>query len=403
MFMTRNLCNLDLNGRLQVIQNDVISPYNARESLKLNVNVKVTEREADEQLNDNSNDKSIDNYNDKAIDNSNDKSIDNLNEYLIQSFPFKMKMKQMWKPYGLRELFERVIPLQGHENDGLIFTPVHDPYQSGTCHRLLKWKPSDMNSVDFLIINGNELHIATQGRTHFYKEFEPLEDEKLIKFVEECDGVKSKCTKSISVKSKSTKSISKSDIERCLNGKIAEFRLDLIGDKWKFMRLRGDKRLPNDSKTVEKVLHSIRDNVSKENLMEREGIIRANWKAREQREKLVVSSDKIKIRIKENTISGRAIPCSTTVEKDKDIKPRSQIIDYSTTPKSSPPFTYPLNLRSHERQFSFSDGWVQEEEEEERVEEIDNCELSGLDYNFGNEKDDDHDGDDHVKTKRIKR
>lgn len=55
-----------------------------------------------------------------------------------------------------------------HENDGLIFSPATDvretftidiqkliyylsiqPYQPGRCYELLKWKPSDLNTVDF--------------------------------------------------------------------------------------------------------------------------------------------------------------------------------------------------------------------------------------------------------------
>ena len=57
-----------------------------------------------------------------------------------------------------------------------------------------------------------------------------------------------------------------------LDDKIAEFRLNPDHpNKWTFMRFRPDKRLPNDSKTVEKVIQSIKDNVRREDLLEREG------------------------------------------------------------------------------------------------------------------------------------
>ena len=54
-----------------------------------------------------------------------------------------------------------------HDNDGLIFSPATDvrfasdlmlsrlmtlslqPYHPGRCNELLKWKPSDLNTVDF--------------------------------------------------------------------------------------------------------------------------------------------------------------------------------------------------------------------------------------------------------------
>lgn len=36
-----------------------------------------------------------------------------------------------------------------HGNDGIIFTPARDPYRPYTCPTLLKWKPANMNSIDF--------------------------------------------------------------------------------------------------------------------------------------------------------------------------------------------------------------------------------------------------------------
>lgn len=207
MFQAKSLAQQPLPARLQVVQNDVISPWKAR--------LKATG----------------------------------------EPYPFQLKLKQMWKPYGLRELFERVIPAQGHENDGLIFTPVNDPYLAGTCHRLLKWKPSEMNSIDFMIVvddekkKKGELHIATNGVPHYYCDFDPASDE----------GLKD---------------------EADLDGKIAEFRYAGPG-LWKFMRFRADKTLPNDVKTVQKVLQSIQDNITRDDLLQRENTIRHNWKARE--------------------------------------------------------------------------------------------------------------------------
>ena len=290
MFMAKNLCGIDLNGRLQAVQNGVIGPLQARdERNSKKEGVSIYER----------------------------------------TFPFKMKMKQMWKPYGLRELFERVIPEQGHENDGLIFTPVRDAYQAGTCHRLLKWKPSELNSIDFLIVkdgSGWQLFIATQGRVHYYMDFDVERDDLLLKSVDKIDD---------------------------LDGKIAEFRMtpDHV-NKWTFMRFRPDKRLPNDSKTVEKVLQSIKDNVKKEDLLERESKIRSNWKARE-------SNNLIDRSNQSNSIMSAKPPVPDR-ERETGLVPRSQLI----SPKM--PFTYPLNLRTTESKASYKeyDGWYEEADDE---------------------------------------
>lgn len=291
MFNAKNLCSMDLNGRLQVIQNDIITPLERR-----------------------------------------DKSEGQKTVYEA-AFPFKMKMKQMWKPYGLQELFERVIPAQGHENDGLIFTPVKDAYMAGTCHRLLKWKPSEMNSIDFLIkikqagdegeYSEGELWIASQGRCHYYCDFDPKLDEKL-KSEYDADALG-------------------------LDDKIAEFRLNPDHpNKWTFMRFRPDKRLPNDSKTVEKVIQSIKDNVRREDLLEREGRIRVNWKAREN-VKSTSGHANIHINNAPQTQTHTNQPFHTY------LVPRSQRIKPPVT------FKYPLNLRTEaaKKAYKDADGWLE--------------------------------------------
>ncbi len=234
----------------------------------------------------------------------------------------------MWKPYGLRELFERVIPAQGHENDGLIFTPVKDGYLAGTCQRLLKWKPSEMNSIDFqIMINGDDgssgqLFMASHGRPCYYTDFDPHQDSELIK-----EGLNS------------------------VNGKIAEFRLNPSHpNKWTFMRFRPDKRLPNDTKTVEKVLQSIKDNVRREDLLERETVIRSNWKSREQKKDKGTS---------ESSIRAPVSAIEQVSSSDTLRVPRSQTVEPAV------PFKYPLNLRTEAAKSAYleADGWVDEVEQ----------------------------------------
>lgn len=361
MFMARTLIGLDLPGRLQIVQNDIITPHEKRMSST------------------------------------------------GEKYPFKIKLKQMWKPYGLRDLFERVIPGQGHENDGLIFTPVKDGYFAGTCHRLLKWKPSDMNTIDFLIVcivdgrifdfndntNSNinlsndtikvELHIATQGRSHFYMNFDILKDEELSKL---------------------------SPAEYC--GKIGEFRyisgskdcdstagFDDSKDRWGFMRFRPDKRLPNDSKTVEKVLHSIKDNVTKEDLLKREVVIRSNWKKREASVAVPSSGLKsapsnaynntVKNGTSSSTFSNASKnPYITANTKTNDNSSKSDDIDLivprSQQEKSSP-FKYPLSLSdSSMRDFSWtstpSQSRAESESDQEETAGINEKEVQSSSINY---------------------
>src|SRR6185437_892359 len=73
------------------------------------------------------------------------------------SFPFhipllifflylRVELKELQLSYGLNRVFDQ-IPHLKHGNDGLIFTPVKPPYVCGTCENILKWKPSNKNTV----------------------------------------------------------------------------------------------------------------------------------------------------------------------------------------------------------------------------------------------------------------
>lgn len=63
--------------------------------------------------------------------------------------PFTIEMKQMFKCSRMDYIFDHVIPNLEHGNDGLILTPVRTPYIHGTDRNLFKWKPPDLNTVDF--------------------------------------------------------------------------------------------------------------------------------------------------------------------------------------------------------------------------------------------------------------
>lgn len=64
--------------------------------------------------------------------------------------PFSVRKKDFWDQklaYSL--LSEKFLRLLSHEPDGLIFQPKLEPYVCGRCDEVLKWKPSEQNSVDF--------------------------------------------------------------------------------------------------------------------------------------------------------------------------------------------------------------------------------------------------------------
>ncbi|XP_035210837.1 mRNA-capping enzyme-like isoform X2 [Stegodyphus dumicola] len=67
--------------------------------------------------------------------------------------PFSVRAKDFWDITSARQILgEKFKKDMSHEVDGLIFQPVPDPYICGRCKDVLKWKPANLNSVDFKLV-----------------------------------------------------------------------------------------------------------------------------------------------------------------------------------------------------------------------------------------------------------
>lgn len=217
----------------------------------------------------------------------------------IQEFktklPFSLCLKKMWKPYAVAEILHYEIPNLKHGNDGLIFTPVSDPYIAGTCESILKWKPSEMNTVDFLLrVNHEayidserlELWVGNRDGQSFYAHH-PW-DPDLVQY----DGLVIECRLMLSKESSPKRSDNQPNnlsIESSPNSTIVPIddvdylkSTGRIGSpSWKFTRVRRDKISGNNVRVVQKIIESISDNVTSEELIAAIPAIRRAWKARE--------------------------------------------------------------------------------------------------------------------------
>lgn len=103
-----------------------------------------------------------------------------------------------------------------HEVDGLIFQPVNDPYKTGQCPNILKWKPHTLNSIDFRV-----RIVRIQNAGCLPETFASLkvgrEDTEMARI-------------------KATKEFREND------NKIVECTWDYQRNTWKFLRVRTDKR-----------------------------------------------------------------------------------------------------------------------------------------------------------------
>ncbi|KAF5300294.1 hypothetical protein FQA39_LY11151 [Lamprigera yunnana] len=154
--------------------------------------------------------------------------------------PFSIRKKEFWHITQAGSLLsEKFAKTLSHEPDGLIFQPVTEPYRAGPCDDILKWKPLELNSVDFRlkIVHEGGLGIIPKkiGELYVGQLDKPF---ATIKFSKEL---------------------------RDLDNKIVECKYE--NTHWKFMRERTDKSYPNAYSTAIAVYRSILKPVTKEYLL----------------------------------------------------------------------------------------------------------------------------------------
>ncbi|XP_044267680.1 mRNA-capping enzyme [Tribolium madens] len=157
------------------------------------------------------------------------------------SEPFSVRKKDFWEITQAASLLgEKFAKALSHEPDGLIFQPSKEPYSPGRCDEVLKWKPLNMNSVDFRlkIVKEEGAGIVSRKVGHLY--------------VGHLDKPFSKM--------KYTKTL------KDLDNKIIECTFE--DNQWKFMRERTDKSFPNSFNTAKAVCGSISNPITKEKLLD---------------------------------------------------------------------------------------------------------------------------------------
>jgi mRNA guanylyltransferase len=198
----------------------------------------------------------------------------------IQYLPFIVDFKDMKLGYGIEMMFREILPNLSHGSDGLIFTCRNSPYQFGTDPHILKWKSEDENSIDFRL-NFEwpmlEPDVGDEDQSPF-PDYEVMPKCHLSvhkgKGVDERYGV-------MFLEDHEWESMKAQN--QPLDDRIVECRLDAQG-RWRFLRWRDDKKEANHISTVESVMESIKDRVSKEDLIRLSFNIKQEWKKRQAAE-----------------------------------------------------------------------------------------------------------------------
>ncbi|KAG0670441.1 Dcp1p-Dcp2p decapping enzyme complex alpha subunit [Maudiozyma exigua] len=218
------------------------------------------------------------------------------------TFPFKLSMKHMDFSYALTKVANSLEHLP-HMSDGLIFTPVRAAYSiGGKDSLLLKWKPEQENTVDFKLILDiplvEDTTVPKRDANRWYYNYDvkptfhlyvwlggPDVNSKLKVFDKPFDG------KELQLLEKTYKKFAELEIDDAkweeiknmgqpVNGRIVECAKNQETGEWSMLRFRDDKLNGNHTSVVQKVLESISDSVSIEDLNEVVPDIKNAWENR---------------------------------------------------------------------------------------------------------------------------
>lgn len=175
---------------------------------------------------------------------------------------FELSIKKQWPLYELSDLQNYMKTEVLHPTDGIIFTPLNMKYIIGKCEQILKWKPLDMNSVDFLAEMKNGICYLSIFRANRNKTEDDDDDGQDFEYVP-ISVLYINNTKMREEIENSTKPV----IVECImdiNDEMIDKEKDTIWHKaaWKPLRIRTDKEKSNDYSTFIGVFETIRDNIT---------------------------------------------------------------------------------------------------------------------------------------------
>ncbi|KAK8878349.1 hypothetical protein M9Y10_005117 [Tritrichomonas musculus] len=168
----------------------------------------------------------------------------------FQNEEFRVSIKKQWPLNQLADLQYAVEHQVLHKTDGIIFTPLSMPYIMGQCDRILKWKPIELNSSDFIALEHDGIYYLAVR----------------IQYPKNAVSSNKPPYADIPV------SILDADPPSILEGfdkKIVECSFDVQTKGWFPLRVRTDKTNPNAYSTFVKICVSIQDDITLPKLQKR--------------------------------------------------------------------------------------------------------------------------------------
>jgi len=198
----------------------------------------------------------------------------------IAAQPFNLQIKDMDAPYGTEMMFKDKIPNLPHGNDGLIFTCVTTPYVSGTDQHILKWKPPHENTIDFRLQIEDWPMIEDEDGS-----YEDWDAKPEISLQVNHGSGRYEYYATLNITDATWEKMKA--MHQQFDGRVIECYRDPVSAQWRpkieedgTPRFRDDKTDGNHISVVKSVEESIRDAVSKKDLIDAAGNIRVAFKQR---------------------------------------------------------------------------------------------------------------------------
>ena len=150
----------------------------------------------------------------------------------MKSDSIKIKLKTFHAMNDFKKFYEEYLPKVSQHVDGLIFTPINEPIRIGTHETLFKWKERDHNTIDFLArYDYDQWRLYVQEKGQLVFESIIPEDKVDISWLED------------------------STIVEC------QYIVDDIPMYWKPLKVRTDKKHPNNRRTFYRTLVNIKEDI----------------------------------------------------------------------------------------------------------------------------------------------
>jgi hypothetical protein len=149
----------------------------------------------------------------------------------VKKDKIQVKIKTFFPTSEIHTFFNDYFPTLPYKTDGLVFTPVDDPIRIGTHETMFKWKPRDLNTIDFQVKRRGEtswgLYIQERGVLIFQSQIEGPESEWM----------------------------KEDNILEC------QYMLDETPVWWKPVGIRTDKHHPNNRRTYYRTMVNVREDI----------------------------------------------------------------------------------------------------------------------------------------------